>query len=64
MDVARTQQAKPFELRAATDLARLLQAEGQPQAGRELIAPIYAWFTDGFDTTDLKGAKALLDELS
>lgn len=64
IDVARAQQAKPFELRAATDLARLLQAEGQSQAARELIAPIYAWFTDGFDTADLKGAKALMAELS
>ena len=58
------QQTKPFELRAATDLARLSQAERQPQAVRQLIAPIYTCFTEGFDTADLMDTKALLDELS
>ena len=61
--VARRQQAKSWELRAATSLARLWRDKGKPQQARELLAPIYSWFTEGFDTLDLKEAKALLDEL-
>ena len=62
--VARAQQAKSLELRAAASLARLWQAQGKPVEARELLAPVYERFTEGFDTTDLKEAKALLDELS
>jgi class 3 adenylate cyclase/predicted ATPase len=62
--VARKQQAKSLELRAAMSLARLWRSQGKPQQARELLAPVYGWFTEGFDTRDLKEAKALLDELS
>ena len=51
------------ELRAAMSLARLWRDQGKPQQARELLAPVYGWFTEGFDTRDLKEAKALLDEL-
>ena len=61
--VARQQQAKSWELRAAMSLARLWRDQGKPQQARELLAPVYGWFTEGFDTRDLKEAKALLDEL-
>ena len=61
--VARSQQAKSWELRAAMSMARLWRDQGKPQQARELLAPVYAWFTEGFDTLDLKEAKALLDEL-
>jgi predicted ATPase len=61
--VARQQQAKSWELRAAMSLARLWRDQGKPQQARELLAPVYGWFTEGFDTLDLKEAKALLDEL-
>jgi class 3 adenylate cyclase/predicted ATPase len=61
--VARHQQAKSWELRAAMSLARLWRDQGRPQQARELLAPVYGWFTEGFDTLDLKEAKALLDEL-
>jgi predicted ATPase len=61
--IARKQQAKSWELRAAMSLARLWRDQGKPQQARELLAPIYGWFTEGFDTRDLKEAKALLDEL-
>jgi predicted ATPase len=61
--VAREQQAKSWELRAAISMARLWRASGKPQQARDLLSPIYAWFTEGFDTLDLKEAKALLDEL-
>ena len=61
--VARAQQAKSWELRAATSMARLWRDQGKPQQARELLAPVYGWFTEGFDTLDLKEAKALLDEL-
>jgi class 3 adenylate cyclase/predicted ATPase len=61
--VARQQQAKSLELRAAMSLARLWRDQGKPQQARELLAPVYGWFTEGFDTRDLKEAKALLDEL-
>ena len=61
--VARQQQTKSWELRAAMSLARLWRAQGKVQQARELLAPVYGWFTEGFDTRDLKEAKALLDEL-
>jgi predicted ATPase len=64
LDVARSQQAKSFELRAATSLCRLWQQQSRRAAARELLAPVYGWFTEGFDTPDLQDAKALLDELS
>jgi predicted ATPase len=61
---ARQQQAKSWELRAAMSLARLWRDQGKVQEGRELLAPVYGWFTEGFDTRDLKEAKALLEELA
>ena len=64
LPVARQQQAKSWELRAAMSLARLWRYQGKVQQARELLAPVYAWFTEGFDTRDLKEAKALLDELA
>jgi predicted ATPase len=64
MEIARGQQAKSPELRAATSLARLWAAQGERQKAHDLLAPIYSWFTEGFDTADLKDAKALLDALS
>jgi predicted ATPase len=63
LDIARRQQAKSLELRAAMSLARLWQHQGKRAAAWELLAPIYGWFTEGFDTADLQEAKALLDEL-
>ena len=63
LEVSRQQQAKSWELRAAMSMARLWRDQGQPQQARELLAPVYGWFTEGFDTLDLKEAKALLDEL-
>jgi predicted ATPase len=62
--VARQQQAKSWELRASTSLARLWRDQGKVQQARELLAPVYGWFTEGFDTRDLKEAKALLEELA
>jgi predicted ATPase len=62
--VARKQEAKSWELRAAMSLARLWRSQGKPQQARELLAPVYGWFTEGFDTLDLKEAKALLEELA
>jgi predicted ATPase len=62
--VARQQQAKSWELRAAMSMARLWRDQGKPQQARELLVPVYSWFTEGFDTLDLKQAKALLDELA
>jgi class 3 adenylate cyclase/predicted ATPase len=62
--VARQQQAKSWELRASMSLARLRRDQGKPQQARELLAPVYGWFTEGFDTLDLKEAKALLEELA
>jgi len=61
--VAREQQAKSWELRAATSMAQLRRGQGKPQQARDLLAPIYGWFTEGFDTLDLKRAKGLLAEL-
>jgi len=63
LDCAREQQAKSWELRTATSLARLWQQQDKGKQARELIEPIYNWFTEGFDTADLKEAKALIDEL-
>jgi predicted ATPase len=62
--VARTQQAKAYELRAAMSLARLGGEQGRRTEAREVLAPVYGWFTEGFDTVDLKEAKKLLDELT
>ncbi len=62
--VARQQQAKSWELRAAMSLARLWRDQGKVQEARELLAPVYGWFTEGFDTRDLKEAKALLEQLA
>jgi predicted ATPase len=63
LDVARHQQAKSLELRAAMSLARLWQQQGKRAEAQELLAPIYGWFTEGFDTADLQEAQALLDQL-
>jgi len=63
LEIARSQQAKSFELRAATSLARLWQQQGKRQEAHDLLAPVYHWFTEGFDTADLQEAKALLDAL-
>jgi predicted ATPase len=64
LTIARQQQAKSWELRAAMSLARLWRNQGKVQQSRELLAPVYGWFTEGFDTRDLKDAKALLYTLS
>jgi predicted ATPase len=64
LDVARRQQAKSLELRATMSLSRLWQRQGKNEPARQILAPIYSWFTEGFDTTDLREAKALLEELS
>jgi predicted ATPase len=61
--IARRQQAKSWELRAALSLGRLWQQQGKRAEAYELLAPLYAWFTEGFDTADLQEAKALLEEL-
>ena len=63
LEIARPQQAKSWELRAATSLARLWAEQSERQQAFDLLAPIYAWFTEGFDTADLKDAKALLDAI-
>ena len=62
--IARAQQAKSWELRAAMGMARLWRDQGKPLQARELLAPVYDWFTEGFDTLDLKEAKALLNSLA
>jgi predicted ATPase len=64
IEIARSQKAKSWELRAATSLARLWRDQGKPEHAHELLALIYGWFTEGFDTADLKDAKELLDELA
>ena len=64
LGIAREQEAKLWELRAAVSLARLRRDQGRRVEGRGLLAPVYGWFTEGFNTPDLKDAKALLDELS
>jgi predicted ATPase len=62
--VARQQQAKSFELRTAMSMARLWRDQGKRQQARDLLAQVYGWFTEGFDTLDLKQAKGLLEELA
>ena len=64
LSVARAQQAKSWELRAAMSMARLWRDQGKRDQARDLLAPVYGWFTEGFDTRDLKEAKALLEELA
>ena len=64
LDVARHQQAKSLELRTAMSLSRLWQRQGKRTEAYELLAPVYGWFTEGFDTADLQEAKALLEELA
>jgi predicted ATPase len=64
LTVARRQSAKSWELRAAMSLSRLWEKQGKREEARQLLAGIYAWFTEGFDTADLKDAKALLNELA
>jgi predicted ATPase len=64
IEIARKQHAKSWELRATTSLARLLTTQRQRDKARAVLAEIYGWFTEGFDTADLKDAKALLEELS
>jgi predicted ATPase len=63
LDVARRQEAKSLELRAAMSLSRLWQQQGKQAEARELLASVYGWFTEGFDTADLQEAKVLLEEL-
>jgi predicted ATPase len=62
--IAQRQQAKSLELRSAVSLAQLWRDQGKREQARDLLAPVYTWFTEGFDTADLKAAKALLDELA
>jgi predicted ATPase len=64
LPIARRQQARSWELRAAMSLSRLWQQQGKREEARALLAPIYGWFTEGFDTADLQEAKALLEELA
>jgi predicted ATPase len=64
LTLARRQQAKSLELRAAMSLARLWQQQGKRQDAHDLLAPVYHWFTEGFDTADLQDAKALLAALA
>jgi predicted ATPase len=64
VEIARSQKARSWELRATTSLASLWVKQGDQQRARDVLAPIYGWFTEGFDTADLKHAKALLDELT
>ena len=64
IDIARRQSAKSLELRAVTSLSRLLHKQSKKEEARQVLAAIYGWFTEGFDTADLKDANALLEELS
>ena len=64
MQIARQQRAKSWELRAAMSMARFWDDQGKRDEARDLLAPVYGWFTEGFDTRDLKEAKALLDALA
>jgi predicted ATPase len=64
LEIARAQGARSLDLRAAASLARLWRDQGKPAEAHALLAPIYDWFTEGFDTQDLKDAKALLEELA
>jgi predicted ATPase len=63
VEVTRAQNAKGWELRAATSLARLWRNQGRQREARDYLDPVYGWFTEGFDTLDLKEAKELLDEI-
>jgi predicted ATPase len=62
--IAQQQRARSFELRAAMSMARLWRDQGKREEARDLLAPVYGWFTEGFDTLDLKEVKALLEELA
>ncbi len=64
IDIANGQGAKTFELRAATSLAQYWHQQNRNSEARDVLVPVYGWFTEGFDTADLKDAKTLLDELS
>ena len=64
IEIAQSQEAKSFDMRVATSLARLLQSQGKADEARALLAPVYSWFTEGLDARDLVEAKALLDELA
>jgi len=64
IDIARRQQAKSLELRVVISLSRLWQQQGKKDEARQILAEIYSWFTEGFDTKDLQEAKALLEELT
>jgi predicted ATPase len=64
LEIARAQQARSWELRATTSLARLRREQGERAQAHDLLAPVYDWFTEGFDTLDLKEAKALLEDLA
>jgi predicted ATPase len=64
ISIARRQEARSYELRATTSLARLLIGQGKREEARPILAEIYGWFTEGFDTPDLRNAKALLNELA
>jgi predicted ATPase len=64
LTIAREQQAKSWELRAAMSMARLWRDQGKRQRAHDLLAPVYDWFTEGFDTLDLKEAKTLLEQLT
>jgi predicted ATPase len=64
LEIARTQKAKSWELRAAMSMARLLRTQGSSRLALDVLAPIYGWYTQGFDTLDLRQAKTLLDDLS
>jgi predicted ATPase len=63
LDIARCQQARSWELRAATSLSRLWQHQGKRHEAYDLLAPVYGWFIEGFDTADLQEARALLEDL-
>ena len=64
LDISRQQKAKSLELRAATSFARLWAGRGEGQKAQDLLVPVYGWFTEGFDTADLKDAEALLDDIA
>ena len=64
MEVAKAQQARSWELRVSMSLARLWDGQGKRREARQLLGSIYAWFTEGFDTKDLKDAKALIENLA
>lgn len=63
LELARRQNTRSWELRSATSLARWWRAHDRARQARDLLAPVYGWFTEGFETTDLKAAKALIDDL-